>query len=546
MHPDRTTAAKPGLIVTLLGILAGVAFAIAAWAVWVSFERIHPAARPHMFFWEFVLQSQIAHGVHVPLTVSDNVANPLIRAALVVTSHRGNSLAAITSVQLPFLVAVIVGSALVAWRLRGRFAAILAAWFAALAPTTLGPALSMTDQLAMQACVCLTVALLMWSWDRGIWYVGLLAAAPPMIAARVSTWFTNALIALLVLSFAGAGTLAWAWTSYGRRLWSGNSETRWLPAPRALTAFVALALVAGFFATWPFPLDYLFSEEANEQYDALSIVQNPYAIVSCVGVWIAHMAGPALAAITVLSAAFAIRRRQFLTILPTLAWLVLPLAAFTILNKRHDFYLIAAAPAAYPLAAIGLSLVTPGPRRTAAAAGAVAAAFAGFLHIVGSDIPERPVWHLQDIFEGVPRPYLHSPFSDTPEQYEEVADLLIKRCVLRNRPIYIVDHPDMIAYFGIDLWQRFPKLPIGTILDRRVPSVEHCLLTQAPLARGATPDLSRILDNYTKSELGGLDQDLVLKIMARLGHIRANRDAYRAVGTEHWWTLWVSAPPRAP
>ncbi|MBZ0270968.1 hypothetical protein K8I61_02960 [bacterium] len=527
---------QPPLTAVLLAIAAASAFAIGAWAWWVSHDRVNGYVRPHDPLWDFVCDVQAERGIPWPKGVIYEHRNPLIGAAKIVTARFGYSLAAITVVQVPFIVLLVAASAAIAWRLSGRFAALLSAWFAALAPMTVGLSTNLDELLALQACAALAVALWLSSWRRaGRFPIGYLAAFPLAFGVRSATYFSNGQTFLLIAGCAGAGTIAWAWIE--------NRRPSTTPVPWDVVAPVAVSIGAGIAAAWPFSVAYLLGENARAEFEYLSVGQNPRVLLACAGVWFAYFAGPALGVVTFASLAVVAVRRRANAVAAPLLWLVLSFALFTLVTKRHDFYLVAAAPATYPLAAIGLSMIDAPRRRAMAALVAVLLVAAGFVHAIRSDIPEEPAFDLETVFEGVPLPYLFSPNARSLLHDDAVGEKVARACARENRPVFAVVKFGAAAV-GVELFRRAPNLPLADIRRDRMFAGDHCLLLGDAHRRSIAP----YLDNFARRHLGDLRETERTAALRSIERIRARAAEYRFVFAERGWALYIldSTDERAP
>ncbi|MBZ0270969.1 hypothetical protein K8I61_02965 [bacterium] len=528
-------------------IAVAIVFAVAAWAWWTSHGRINGVVRPHYPVWDLVANMQRQRGVPYPPEIEHFSRNPLHTAALAITARLGYGVTAITAVQVPFLIAVILASALIAWRLSGPFAAAAAAWFAALGPMTVGLATNLDDLLALQACITVTVALWLWSWRRRLWPLGLLAAVPLAFGIRATAYFSNGAIYLVFAGFAGAGTILWAWIAWWRRRRSGEDAPRGrrkspYPMPVAVTLAIGVSLYVALDALGPIPLDALEKSAANPKWEAFSVLNNPAVLRACVTEWYTYLAGPTLAVVCVLSIALALRRRKGIELLPLLAWLLLPFVAFTILNKRHDFYLVSAVPATYALAAIGFAAIPGSRRRAAATILAVLVVALGFRDAIRADIPAHPPHDLDDLFEGVPYPYLYSPSADMMMHDEAAGARVAGACAGRDLPINtLMRIPGTIAFIGMEIWRNAPDLPLGDMRFGPYFPGAHCLLLDVGVYDDK-PDLDRYIDEYIAGSLPLVPEEEREPLVARLSEIRERRDAYRFAFGEGSWAMYFYEP----
>ncbi|MBZ0270967.1 hypothetical protein K8I61_02955 [bacterium] len=560
--PIATTRART----VVPAIFAAIAFAVGAWAWWVSHDRINGTLRPHFPIWDYVCHAQAARGVPYPTGVIYRPPNPLISGAVNITGRWGYSLAAIAAIQLPFLVALVVASAFIAWRLAGPFAAALSAWLAALAPMTVGLSVNFDDLLMLQACAATAAALWLWSWHRRLWPLGFLSVFPVVFAIRAAVYFSNGLTFLGVVGFAGGGAILWAWISWWKNRhgqdpralppieWTGSIRVlakslgrRWSfsRTPWVLTLSVIVAGAGGVAAAWPIPTGYLFAQNAMPSFQHLSTAHNPAAIRATVSLWFAYLAGPALTAVCAISIGIAAWRRRLLAALPLLAWLFLPLALFTIVTKRHEFYLVSAAPATYPLAAIGFSMIATPRRRIAASVAACVAVAAGFALAIRSDIPETPPYRLRELFESVPKPYLYAPDARLMILNDAAGKRVAKICAARNLPINALARiPGDIGAVGVAIWRNAPDLPLGDVQTGPFFPGRHCLVIDIGTER-RPPKLHRYLTAYLRESAPRAPDAARGELIARVEGIRAHSGEYEFVFAERGWALHIFDPAGA-
>ncbi|MBZ0270965.1 hypothetical protein K8I61_02945 [bacterium] len=539
----NTRSSRPAFLApdkTALAVAASIVFAIGAWAWWVSFDRLNTVGRPHFIIWDFICDLQAERGVLYPQGPSTVSRFPMHEAALLVTGRLGSSLAAITAVQLPCIVVIILSAAAIAGRLAGRWAAALAAVFAALGPMTVGLATSLDDLLALQASAIAAVALWLGSHSRRLGPVGILSIVPVAFGVSAATWISTALNFMLCVCLAGAGAVAWAWLSW----WREGRESG-APVPWALTASVAASVSYGLSKVLPLPTEYLREQAARPRFDALAVANNPSAAFACVAEWFVHQAGPALAVVTIVSVVLAARRRRTLDTMALAAWLVLPMVVFTLISKRHAFYFIAAAPATYPLAAIGFAWIENERRRVIASVCAVAAVLAGFFVAATADIRRDPHPYFSRVFEGEPFPYLFSPKARKPWQEEVLGSWAAKTCEPLGLPLHIATSAQHSGPYGIEVFLAAPDMPYAHLESRAFFHEGHCLFIYQRLAEGETHDLSRALEGFARWRSDEPDPNAPRGVQGRLAVIRERTGDYRLVDTMGEWAVWAFEGTRA-
>ncbi|MBZ0270964.1 hypothetical protein K8I61_02940 [bacterium] len=542
LEPEATRAGlrtpPPGLSSgkALIAIGAAIVFAIGAWAWWVSHDRINTINRPHFIVWDLVVDMQARRGIATSQGLNDVASRPLHRAVLTLTSRLGDSLPAMTAMQIPFMIALIAASASIAWRLAGTRAAALAAAFATTGPMTVGLATSPDDLLATQACIAAAVALWLWSWHRRWWPVGFASAIPLAFGVSAPETISAQLNFVMIAGFAAAGAIVWAYVECRRE--RGGAP------PFAPAVAVIGSLAFAFMKTGPFPLDYLRAQAARPRFESLSVARTPEAIFAFPVEWFVHMAGPALAVVTIVSVVLAIRRGRGMAVVPLVVWLAAPMIVFTVISKRHAFYPIDAAPAAYPLAALGFAWIGDARRRRIVSIGAVAVTLAGFLAVAASDIRRIPHPYFERVFEQPPHPYLFSPRSPKRMPFEDLGRAAAGICAPRNLPVHIVAPPGMSPFVGVEVWQAARDLPFVSIESGPFFDDAHCLIVLYPAGGESPRDLNGALRRYADWPSAPMEPGAARRVASRLDRIHEIAGEYRIEDQNIGWTIFAHDNPR--
>ncbi|MBZ0270963.1 hypothetical protein K8I61_02935 [bacterium] len=533
MSPDRPQPAFLAPSRVALAIGTAIVFAIGAWAWWVSFDRINTVGRPHFVIGDFVADAQRLRGVPYPRGTNDVSGAPVHAAAHAVTSRLGYRLAAVTAVQVPFIVLLIASSAAIAGSLAGGRAAALAALFAAAGPMTVGLATSLDDLLATQASLAAAVALWLASRGHARRWIGFASAIPLAFGVSAPELFTAKVNFLICAACAGAGAIAWAWIENRR---DGSAGAR---GQALLAASVIASIAVAYASIREYRWDYLFEQAGRPRFDSFSIARTPEALFAFPAEWFFHMAGPALALATIASAALAWRRGRALSMLPLAAWLILPMIVYLVVNKRQTFYLVAAAPATYPLAAIGLAWIGDTRAGRAVSALAVAAVVAGFFAAVRTDVDRVPPDYFVRVFEDGSHPYLYSPQARKRFQDEAAGALVARACAPKNRPVLAVESPGYASFVGIEVWQDSRDRPFADLLSATWPQGAHCLIVRRPAGPALRGGLAGALDAFRDARLSELPAAEVRRARSRLERLRERATAYRFAGANGRWALYL-------
>ncbi|MCZ7583977.1 MAG: hypothetical protein M5R36_11895 [Deltaproteobacteria bacterium] len=525
--------------------VSAVAAAMAAvllWVWWVSFDRPVFVPRSHFVSWSVVRDVAKAEGTPV-LEASENYLNiPVLRYSALLAKRYGTRLSVLTAPQLPFMVLLIFSCALIAWRIGGPAAGAVAPWIAAFAPMTVGLAVSHDELLTHQALAASAVAAVLWSQAPGRWWVGAVSVGAAVMGVRWSSLTSAGLMFLAITAMALAGVVFWSWRRRIQERRGAAPENAWRAAPGVATVWATVAFAAGLAASLPFPTDYLVTQATRESFTHLSVTANHLAIFACPSVWFFNHAGPVLAVCALGALPVLWRNGKGADAIPLLFWLGLPMVLLTVIPKRHEFYFVAATPAAYILPALGIAAWRKDDVRRIVRAAVLAALFGSWMLLVSHQSSGFLRGKLSAMFEGIVYPYLHSPFSEEIFTRPAAGDMVADVCGTRGLPVLIADRGAIGGEIGFEIWRRSPRTPIGSLkVDPFFPPEEnHCLVFSVNVTEGPEPILDRLFDAFERDRY---NPELIVDPAAVDEHLRRVKDVkdqYVFVGEEYNYYLFIT------
>ena len=108
-------------------------------------------------------------------------------------------------------------------------------------------------------------------------------------------------------------------------------------------------------AAWPIPVDYLVQNAEREGLTYLSVFSNPVAALALPHVVWKYMAGPVLCVFALAAIAVGVARKEIRRMIVPTLWFFVPAIVLTLINKRNDYYFVAAIPAIYVAVALGVA-----------------------------------------------------------------------------------------------------------------------------------------------------------------------------------------------
>jgi len=225
--------------------------------------------------------------------------------------------------------------------------------------------------------------------------------------------------------------------------------------------------------------EYLNTQIDRPDFSHLSIANDWRVLFAFPYWWAKNFCGPTVSLLALAGILFSFQKTLRRPALPFLCWLLVPIVAFTIISKRHDFYIVAAVPATIPLAALGLDRLVRGPRsfRRLTIGAALLAAFLYWYACLGLphqfDLRADP-WARRA--EGYAYPYLFAPRNSTLPS-EMNAMWINGFCGPQHVPLLFIDPtPDKtgIAFY---LWNLNPALVMRdlTALPQEHPD-DQCVI----------------------------------------------------------------------
>ena len=458
--------------------------ALALWAWWISRDLPFPIGRPHQLGWDIIAFSRQIDGLPTARPNTSNLENPIVRLGVFCFRHFGRRSWSMTLAQAPFLALLVLSSGLLAWRLGGPAAGALAPWIAALAPMTVGLAVSLDDLTPMQAMITAALAALAWSSRPRRQWAALLALPCIVFGARTTIWASTGLWFLLIFAVAVVCLVIWLWIDWRLRAHDNevllSRRSTWLGAPWPAALGAALALLGGLAVFWPLPTHYLLREASRSELARLNWRHDYTVLLVGLVTWFRFHAGPVLGCLTLAGLAVAARRRVH-ACLPLLGWVFLPALLIAFLNKRHDFYLVNAVPGTYALAAVGLASLRDVKLRRWIAVLAVVLLASAWLGVMAHGAV-KPSGRFSQMFEGQITPYLWSPYDFPRDGLDIMAgQFLAEKCGARKMTVVIARRGVIRGSSAFHAW----------LFDRKMPILE----LRSPPKLSSTP-VCLVLDDY--------------------------------------------------
>ena len=467
-----------------LGILFISVLTVFAWAFVVFQNRPNPVQYPQFVMWDSVHLALSNDGVHETAGPAMADSNGLIRTGAYLLSRFGHSYAILTSVQVPFLVILILSVGALAWRYGGLFAVLPAALFTSLSPITIGLSQQLDDFLPIQAMVAFCLALLAWSEKENRAWLSTLCIPSLCMLPWISLIPTNGLLGMAVFFVGALAILVFP-------VEEKRSSFTW--------RFIGLFL-AFYFAGWVYYsrfsfhyFQYIQSEAAHlPQYP--SIIENPAGLLGYPVAWFLLLAGPVLALASFAAMALFAYKKKFRVIVPTMCWLFIPMIALSILEKRNAYYLFSALPATYVLAGLCISKIRP--RILAICLALIMIFILSYERLDDHFHPRnmKPIGESMGFQTPLVKTY-YSPLSpQIPE--EKIRDSLIEKCEGHGFQFLFVHPFDMDWKAVFYIWTARPDLFVNEENRAIQPKKGACRLAVIPEGIQNPHDLDQILKHY--------------------------------------------------
>lgn len=519
-------------ILAMISIGLAIFTAVSAWDWWVGHDRPNPVERPHTLMWDAISLHLRATAQPTAPGINHIDDNPLIRAAAWCLDKFGDSYVAVTIVQLPFLVLLLISTALLAWRLGGAFAAAFAPWIALFCPATLGLALHLDDLLAMQALSCTGLAMIAWADMKKYRWAACFAFLPIILGVYCSV-YTNGLLMLMVFGITAGALIAWQWAD-NRQSKDRDRAKRSLWLPIVGTSFAGFA---GLYFVYPFPLEYISEQAAGTQYGQSSALSDPRFFFAYPLLWYKLLAGSRMALLAFVSAGLLLRYKKFRHALFLSAWLFVPMALLTLFSKKHDWYVVATVPATYIIIALGLAAIPKLHFRLPVLILTILVLFGAWGAI--DDSPNDDLGILYDAFYRNPKSYLFSPKVALPD-WATLGKKVAVECKKRNLPVLFANGFGINGMESFYLWHADPSIPVLDLRWGPDPKTgSFCIAAKVDPSKKESATIKSLLDDYKKfSQSNGFFRT---EQKTRLQAVTKASAGYKLILTHNDWVVFGPA-----
>ena len=532
------------LVTVFMSMLAACVAAFAFWTWWTSFDTPHIYPRPHPVMWDIVSMNLRARGISAAPGTHDIDDNPLALFAVWTMKNFGGDYRAITVAQIPFLFLLLISTGFVAWRLGGALAGALAPWIALLGPMSIGLAVHFDDLLMLQAMIAASMALLVWSDFKKLWWLSLLIVIPLSLGMKLALYYSNALFFLCFFTCAAGFWLASRWIKWSHG-GGGRNAKRVSGAPWLQTVSVVIGLIGAFCFVKFIDYGALIESAFHERFTHLSVTQNWKAAGAAWLLWQRSMAGPTLSVLTVLSFAVGLLKRKWLDLLTPAGWLFVPIVILTFLPKRNDFYLCCAVPATYVLIAAGFGALSKVKVKAVVFLLAMTLIGLSWFQWIESEERGERVQDLNPLFENIPFPYLISPMRFPRYDVAELGEILSIRCGAKGVPVIFVKGGDLDGWEAFYAWHADPDLAIGDIKAAKIPRSENaCLVGQFHLGDARPFTIDQLTRHFAADAPVHIGQSR--KIRGRIDRIHARLDSYRLIQVYNLWGIFYGPGFQSP
>ncbi len=531
----------------ILSMLVAVAAGFALWFLQVSYNRPRIVGRPHWLMWDVVSFSLRAEGQPTMGAVSVPDGHPLLSYSSWFFRRFGHDYRAIVAAQLPFVVLLMLSVGLAAWRVAGPVGGALGCWVALFGPMTIGLTSQMDDVLMLQAWAAFAMAVLLWS-NRLRWaWLAVVGAVLFTHGVRWRMWFSSEVWTVISVLSGFGPWLLWAW---GVWLWGRfrRPDAQRSPAPWILTVVLVVFMVLLLSNEREIDPGYLLSQNDRPEIRQRGLINAPAAIWMVPSVWLYSFFGPFMAAVFPISTAaawFWNRRRDILTYLAGV--IVLPTVLLVLINKRQDFYIAGAVPAAYVTISIGLAellrrknhLFVVGTLLLAM----LAAGWAWEFRNRGTD-PNDYLYPASygKVFEFMPFRYLVNP-SLPPNEWETLGHWIDRECTAKRLPtVFVEDYPGNgpPAFY---VWFNNPHARIGNVFRGPLIDPPVCMVFLSFNYRGYNRELKDVLADQ-REMLARQGQPLSDEGLARVNRVAEYSDTCSLAGRQLGWATYHCFPPK--
>jgi hypothetical protein len=511
-------------------IVLAAAATVAGWGWIVSHNRPETHQVPHFIMWDIVADALIAKGEPVFPGPSRGVReldeSLILQGSAWLIRNLDESYPAMSAIQIPFLLMLVLSVGLFAWRFGGPVAGAVAALSAALGHATVGNAIRVDDLLAIQALCAAAMALFAWSTSPRFGWLGLFACVPLALAPACTVLFSNGLQVLGIVGIGWFAVLVW-------RLRRKESTWPWL-------YLAGLSAVVGWFGAQfdniPFFMRYIFAEVGGNTH-SVPLSQNPLGLLAYPGGWWSVQAGAELAACCLVAVVVLIWAKKIPDALPALLWFLIPLILLSILPKRHDNYLLGAVPAAYALIGLGVASL----KRYRWLAG-VAVVLLGLFSWVETAATDRGLINAVNPFGGFQDhaiQYLITPVREANE-IENAARFAVDGCESKRVLILNFDRDYGKYQAAFLMWAYDSQIIPGDPRHYDPTGPAPCLLVHAPWEVTTEMPLVDLLfqvrDRVDTSEAFEPFPDQFVQ------RIEADSERFKLYGQENEWVLYRGVP----
>jgi len=446
--------------------------AIVFLAWWIAKGSPYLYPRPHFIAWDIVSLAKLTTGLKYAPGIQDLSDNILVGQFLFALKNFGPAWSAMLLAQLPYLLILLFSITYICKNLGGTIAGIIAPWIAFFAPITIGLTLAIDDLLMLQAMAALTAAACFFVDEKNLLWFSPLPALPVIYAVKADLWFSNGLLFVASMSFFCGGLILSKWLNWlfiGKDL--GDKK------PWAVTIGGIIGPVAGIAFSLPIPVSYLQTQAARPDFESISVFNNLAVALACPKVFALYMVGTGGACLVLVAIIFAIAGKKFFQILPFLFWLAGPMVLLTLISKRHDFYLVSAVPAAYPIIVLGITGLSKQRLGVIASILAIIVMSVGFFQATASDVDKDRVNSLSSLFEARPLPYLVGP-DHTPFEYmDRFGKATATKC--SGREIVFANPKDLDSWTAFYVWKNDRNAAINYPPANKLPAGEFCIVCRA-------------------------------------------------------------------
>jgi len=199
-------------LVFTISIVLAVVISLAVWGWWVSFDLPNPVERPHSIMWDAVSLHLGSMERYAPPGINYIKDNPLVLMGAFVLNITDGGYRALVSVQIPFMIILLVSLAFIGRRMGGIYCGAIIPWVALTGPMTIGTAVLLDDLLALQAMACAAVALLVWSNEKGKGWLAPIVLIPISFGVWAAT-YSNGYLFLATMGIVFVAIILWQWKS---------------------------------------------------------------------------------------------------------------------------------------------------------------------------------------------------------------------------------------------------------------------------------------------------------------------------------------------